>query len=99
MLISEGTPAPWPPSVIRPSPWSGWPAEWATPLWGNRVAELTDTAWACVDLNARVMSIMPPYLVGAAPSLNADWLNNPDPDLYRSWIEFAKQLLWDYPVG
>ena len=53
VLISEGTPSPWPRSVVRPSPWSGWPAEWETPLWGNRVAELTDTAWTCVDLNAR----------------------------------------------
>jgi HK97 family phage portal protein len=39
---------------------------------------------------------MPPYLVGARTSLNADWLNNPDPDLYTSWEEFAKSLFWDY---
>ena len=42
---------------------------------------------------------MPPYLVGAAPSLAADWLTNPDPDLYGSWIEFAKQLFWDFQLG
>ena len=42
---------------------------------------------------------MPPYLVGASPSLPADWLNNPDPDLYTSWEEFAKQLFWDYQLG
>ena len=42
---------------------------------------------------------MPPYLVGAAPSLPADWMTNPDPDLYTSWDEFAKQLLWDYQLG
>jgi HK97 family phage portal protein len=39
---------------------------------------------------------MPPYLVDARTSLNADWLNNPDPDLYTSWEEFAKSLMWDY---
>jgi HK97 family phage portal protein len=39
---------------------------------------------------------MPPYLVGAAPSLDSDWLRNPDPDVYVSWEEFAKQLFWDY---
>jgi HK97 family phage portal protein len=84
---------------VRPSPWSGWPAEWDTPLWGNRTAELTDTAWACVDLNAGIVSIMPPYLVNAAESLNADWLNNPEPDLYNSWVDFAEQLLWDFQLG
>ena len=40
-----------------------------------------------------------PYLVGAAPSLSADWLINPDPDLYGSWNEFAKQLWWDYQAA
>jgi HK97 family phage portal protein len=27
------------------------------------------------------------------------WLDNPDPDLYTSWDEFAKQLWWDYQNG
>jgi HK97 family phage portal protein len=39
---------------------------------------------------------MPPYLVDAAPTLDADWLNNPDPDQYTSWEEFAKSLFWDW---
>jgi HK97 family phage portal protein len=39
---------------------------------------------------------MPPYLKDAAPSLQADWLNNPDPDVYTSWEEFCKQVFWDY---
>ena len=42
---------------------------------------------------------MPPYLVGASTSLPADWLNNPDPDLYTSWDEFTKQLFWDFQMG
>jgi HK97 family phage portal protein len=42
---------------------------------------------------------MPPYLVDAPPSINADWLNNPEPDVYTSWEEFAKQLFWDYQLG
>lgn len=98
-VVEVGTPSAWPRSSVRPSAWSGWPAEWQTPLWGGRTADLTDTAWTCIDLNARVVSIMPPYLVGSADSLNADWLNNPDPDIYNSWIDFAKQLLWDYLLG
>ena len=39
---------------------------------------------------------MPPYLVNAAPTLDAGWLVNPEPSLYTSWEEFAKQLFWDY---
>ena len=30
------------------------------------------------------------------PTLNADWLTNPDDAIYTSWEEFAKQLFWDY---
>ena len=32
-------------------------------------------------------------------TLIADWLTNPDPDVYTSWEEFAKQLFWDYQLG
>ena len=81
---------------INVQPWSGWPAEWSTPNWQGQVASLTDTAWACLDSNASILSTMPPYLVGAARSLDSDWLNNPDPDVYGSWEEFAKQLFWDF---
>jgi HK97 family phage portal protein len=100
LVLESGPPAPpWPRSRITPSPWSGWPAEWATPNWQGRVEALTDTAWGCLDLNASILASMPPYLVGASPSLPADWLNNPDPDQYTSWEEFAKQLSWDYQLG
>jgi HK97 family phage portal protein len=60
---------------------------------------LTDTAWTCLDLNASLLATMPPYLVGASPTLPDDWLDNPDPDIYASWEEFAKQLFWDYQLG
>lgn len=99
MMIDEGPGGRWPGSTIVPSPWSGWPAEWATPNWFGRVDQLTDTAWMCLDRNASVIATMPPYLVGASDSLPADWLNNPDPDIYPSWFQFAKQLLWDFQMG
>ena len=89
----RGTPRGRPPMAM---PWSGWPAEWQTPSWMGSVSLLTDTAWTCLDSNSSILSTMPPYLVGAAPSLDADWLNNPNPDLYTSWSEFAKQLFWDF---
>src|SRR5262245_16638449 len=87
-----------PPPRILASPWSGWPDGWQTPAWGH-VQTLTDTAWACLDLNSSVLASMPPYLVDAASSLNADWLTNPDPDVYTCWEEFAKQLFWDYQAA
>ena len=93
-----GTTGPLP--RIVPSPWAGWPPDWNTPMWGPwPLAALTDTAWSCIDLNARVLASMPPYLVDAAPSLSADWVTNPDPDVYTSWDEFAKSLFWDYQAA
>jgi HK97 family phage portal protein len=89
--------SPPPPSIVA-SAWSGWPAEWQTPAWG-RVGQLADTAWACIDLNARILATMPPYLVNGAPSIDAGWLTNPNPDIYSSWEEFAKQLFWDWQLG
>jgi len=85
-----------PLSVPPPQPWSGWPSSWDVPNWWGITSMLTDTAWACLDSNASILSTLPPYLVGAAPSLDSDWLRNPDPDVYVSWCEFAKQLFWDY---
>ena len=92
----EGAAPPWQPLPrIVPSAWSGWPAEWQT-SWYSTTQQLVDTAWLCIDLNSSLLSTMPPYLVGAAPTLNSDWLINPNPDVYTSWEEFAKQLFWDY---
>jgi HK97 family phage portal protein len=96
VLLAADPPSGPPLPTIVPSAWSGWPAEWQTPNWNGRVAALADTAWMCIDLNASVLSTMPPYLVDAAPTLNADWLVNPHPDIYTSWEEFAKQVFWDY---
>lgn len=88
---------------IIPSAWSGWPADWWPPAWGGMggwgQTLGSDTAWMCVDMNANILSSMPPYLVGAAPSLDTSWMDNPDPDTYSSWTEFSKQLFWDYQIG
>jgi len=99
LTVQGDDPPAWIPPRIRPSAWSGWPAEWATPNWGGQFASLTDTAWMCIDLNSSLLSTMPPYLVGAAESLSSDWLNNPQPETYASWEEFMKQLAWDYQLG
>jgi HK97 family phage portal protein len=97
-LLFEGAVPPRSPlPTIRPSAWSGWPSGWQTPNWnGSSVSTLGETAWTCIDLNSSVLSTMPPYLVGAAESLNADWLTNPDPDIYGSVEEALKQVFWDF---
>lgn len=86
---------------IVPSAWAGWPDHWCTPLWGQgRLGELVDTAWAALDLNASVLSSMPVYGVSGRRRVRLpSWSENPDPDRYTSWEEFAKELFWDYGTG
>jgi HK97 family phage portal protein len=88
--------------VLRPSAWAGWPAEWAVPNWdfGSRFNELIDIAWNCLDLNASVLSAMPVYRTRGGEVTEPDtWMINPDPTVYTSWHEFAKELFWDYQTG
>ena len=99
VVVTGADPPPAGLPRIIPSAWAGWPAEWWTPSWGGHVERLTDTAWTCVDLNASVLSTMPPYLVGAPPSIDAGWLTNPNPETYASWEEFCKSLFWDFQLG
>ena len=96
-LATVDTGSVWPPPV-RPTPWAGWPTDWPTPPWGggSYLETLTDVAWMCLDKNSSILAAMPPYLVGAAPSLDVAWLSNPDPMFYNSWEEFARQLFWDF---
>lgn len=85
------------------SPWSGWPADWSTPSWqGGALTKLIDTAWDAIDLNSRVLSTMPAYLTANGridEQSSPKWLGNPDPAVYNSWQEFAKQLFWDFQMG
>lgn len=89
-------------SFPAPSPWSGWPAEWSTPNWGPQagINKLIDTAWNCLDLNSNVLAAMPVYrMTSGQVGLPFSWMANPDPAIYTSWFEFAKQLFWDYQMG
>ena len=80
-----------------PSPWSGWPAEWATPEWQHKAGPLVDTAWTCLDKNSSILSTMPTFRMRSGAVLEPlPWMSNPDPTIYTSWAEFAKQLFWDY---
>jgi HK97 family phage portal protein len=107
--VPEARALPW----VAPSPWSGYPAEWATPSYASNnyggsnqisgagaMSRVVDAAWAAIDLNSSVMSSMPVYRLRSgvvAPS--PQWMSNPDPTIYTSWQEFAKQLFWDYHLG
>lgn len=90
-------------AVVVPSPWDGWPANWASPAWnslGSQFDTLVDTAWSALDLNASVLSAMPVYRTRNGAVIEpTTWMMNPDPMIYSSWAEFAKQLFWDYQLG
>ncbi len=89
------------------SPWSGYPDGWNTPNWTSNnpsilsgINRLVDVAWACLDLNSSVLSAMPVYRMQNGKVVEpTTWMTNPDPDIYSSWQEFAKQLFWDYMMG
>ena len=99
-VVVVGDSPPWSPlPPIVASAWSGWPAGWATPSWSGSSGGLADTVFMCLDLNTDALASMPPYLVNAASTLDADWLNNPDPALYTAWEDFARSLFWDFYMG
>lgn len=86
----------------QPSPWSGWPGDWSTPNWGLQAGlnKLVDTAWNCLDLNSSVLASMPVYRMQSGRVMSPmSWMTNPDPLIYTSWQEFAKQVFWDYQMG
>jgi len=88
--------------AILPSPWAGWPEDWHVPNWdfGPQFENLVDVAWNCIDLNASVLSAMPVYRTRDGRVVEpATWMANPDPLIYSSWAEFAKQLFWDFQLG
>jgi HK97 family phage portal protein len=65
------------PSVLPPpvQAWSGWPVEWSTPNWGSAaggmagIVEKVSIVFGCIDLNASIVSTMPPYRMVQTPGL------------------------------
>lgn len=97
--LPESRSLPW----VAPSPWSGYPSEWAPPNWSGTasgIGRLVDAAWAAIDLNSSVLASMPVYRLRQGVIIpSPSWMTNPDPTVYSSWSEFAKQLFWDYHLG
>lgn len=88
--------------TLWPSSWDGWPAEWNTPAFGTQagLSKLIDVAWACIDLNASVLSSMPVYRLRSGEILPPlGWMINPDPTCYTGWPEFCKQVFWDFQMA
>lgn len=88
---------------IFPTPWDGWPTGWAT-SWDQGtslgIRKLIDIAWTCIDLNASIISAMPVYEMSNGAVISPEtWMRNPDPTVYNSWNDFAKELFWDYQMG
>lgn len=92
--LPETRALPW----ISPSKWAGYPAQWDVSYQTQAsLNKLIDLAWACLDLNTRVLATMPVYRMRNGEVMEpASWMQNPDPLIYSSWQEFAKQLFWDY---
>ena len=79
--------------------WQGWPTGWETPLWngGTYTNRLVSTLWTCIDLNTRQLASFPIYGVkGVNVTSLPEWSNNPEPEMYSDWTEFAKQLFNTY---
>jgi HK97 family phage portal protein len=86
--------------------WSGWPVEWSTPNWGDAAGGLAaminrvSVVWGAIDLNASVLSTMPPYRVQGSKVIQPmPWMANPQPEVYTDWTEAAKQLVISYFNG
>lgn len=79
--------------------WAGWPTGWETPLWNGAVnqSRLVSTLWTCIDLNTRQLASFPVYgMKGVQIIALPEWSNNPEPEIYSDWTEFAKQLFNTY---
>lgn len=91
-----------PPAVQA---WSGWPDGWV-PSWGPQSCNLIDlmakvsTVFGAIDLNASILSTMPPYRVRRGEVVaSLPWMANPQPEVYTGWTEAIKQVVTSYMGG
>lgn len=105
-IVWEGDdPVPEQRSLTVPiaSTWDGYPTNWQPPSWQQidvGVGKLVDIAWQCLDLNSNIVAAMPVYQTKNDQIIPPEtWMANPDPTIYSSWQEFAKQLFWDFQMG
>lgn len=89
---------PYPPGFppLRPSPWAGWPVEWATPSTTSPATAL-DVIWSCLDKNSSITGSMPVFVTKARERIAApSWVDNPQPEVYTSWADFWRAVWWSW---
>jgi len=82
--------------------WAGWPTGWETPLWNGatNLGRMVSTLGTCIDLNTRQLASFPVYGVKGVKVIPLpEWANNPEPELYSDWTDFAKQLFNTFQGG
>lgn len=95
----------YPRGAVVPQAWSGWPVEWATPMWGSAVgvSEImmrASTVWMAFDLNSSVLASMPPYRTRDDIVIDPPpWMTNPQPEVYTDWYEAMRQVVISYQQG
>jgi len=87
--------------IMHVPPWAGYPVGWETPFWNTPVPgairHMSDVAFACIALNARVIGRQPVTANRrGAPAALPSWSLNPQPEVYTGWPEFIKQVVWSY---
>lgn len=92
-------PAAAPP--IQAQSWAGWPVGWEVPsnLTGGArwFGGGSDIVFAAIDRNATAFGAMPlTPSKGLVRQPAPSWLINPQPQVYASWSEFARQVWWSY---
>jgi len=86
---------------LQASRWDGWPVGWVPPWdnWSSGLAQRVSTVFACIDLNARTLATMPPYVTRDGQTLSPPtWLRNPEPEIYTGWVEFLKLCVASYQL-
>ena len=82
--------------------WAGWPTGWETPLWNGATnpGRMVSTLGTCIDLNTRQLASFPVYGVKGVKVFGLpEWANNPEPEIYSDWTDFAKQLFNTFQGG
>src|SRR5436190_14830886 len=85
---------PWGSNDILPPtvPWDGWPVDWSTSWGGVGLGQRVGVAMTCTDLNSRILSTMPTYVLRGDTMVSSPaWTSNPEPSLYSGWEEAIKQ--------
>lgn len=84
----------WGGNLPAVTPWQGWPTDWSATWNGVGLSTRVGVAMTATDLNSRVLSTMPTYVLRADSMIaSPGWTTNPEPSLYSDWTEAMKQTV------